>query len=145
MRRMKDMSQLGGAASFYGNLPDQYSVVINSNHPLVQKINEDKEKKCRKDLDKFTDKIKPLEDNKKELETANKGKKEEEIQQADKDRIADLDSKITEFRNKQKEVLVGFGGKHKLVKQLIDIALLSNNMLKGEDLNRFIKRSIELL
>ena len=145
MRRMKDMSQLGGAASFYGNLPDQYSVVINANHPLVQKINEDKEKKCRKDLDKFTEKIKPLEDNKKELETANKGKKEEEIQQADKDRIADLDSKITEFKDKQKEVLAGFGGKHKLVKQLIDIALLSNNMLKGEDLNRFIKRSIELL
>jgi molecular chaperone HtpG len=145
MRRMKDMSQMGGAASFYGNLPDHYSVVINSNHPLVQKINEDKEKKCRKDLDKFVEKIKPLEDNKKEIETANKGKKEDEIQQADKDRIADLDSKITEFKDKQKEVLVGFGGKNKLVKQLIDIALLSNNMLKGEDLNRFIKRSIELL
>jgi len=139
------MSQMGGAASFYGNLPDHYSVVINSNHPLVQKINEDKEKKCRKDLDKFVEKIKPLEDNKKEIETANKGKKEDEIQQADKDRIADLDSKITEFKDKQKEVLVGFGGKNKLVKQLIDIALLSNNMLKGEDLNRFIKRSIELL
>jgi molecular chaperone HtpG len=145
MRRMKDMSQLGGAASFYGNLPDHYSVVINSNHPLVQKINEDKEKKCRKDLDKFIEKIKPLEDNKKEIETANKGKKDDEIQQADKDRIADLDLKITEFKDKQKEVLVGFGGKNKLVKQLIDIALLSNNMLKGEDLNRFIKRSIELL
>jgi len=145
MRRMKDMSQLGGAASFYGNLPDHFSVVINSNHPLVQKINEDKEKKCRKDLDKYAEKIKPLEDNKKEIETANKGKKDEEIQQADKDRITDLDSKIKEFSDKQKDVLNGFGGKHKLVKQLIDIALLSNNMLKGEDLNRFIKRSIELL
>jgi molecular chaperone HtpG len=145
MRRMKDMSQLGGAASFYGNLPDHFSVAVNSNHPLIQKINEDKEKKCRKDLDKYAEKIKPLDDNKTEIETANKGKKEDEIQQADKDRIADLDSKIKEFKDKQKEVLDGFGGKHKLVKQLIDIALLSNNMLKGEDLNRFIKRSIELL
>lgn len=145
MRRMKDMSQLGGPASFYGNLPDHYSVVVNSNHPLIQKINEDKEKKCRKDLDKFDEKIKPLEDNKKEIDTANKGKKDEEIPQADKDRIADLDKKITEFNDKRKEVLNGFGSKHKQVKQLIDIALLSNNMLKGEDLNRFIKRSIELL
>jgi molecular chaperone HtpG len=146
MRRMKDMSQLGGgAASFYGNLPDHFNVVINANHPLIQKINEDKEKKCRKDLDKYDEKIKPLEDNKNEIETANKGKKDEEIQQADKDRIADLDGKILEFREKRKDVLNGFGSKHKLVKQLIDIALLSNNMLKGEDLNRFIKRSIELL
>jgi molecular chaperone HtpG len=145
MRRMKDMSQLGGTASFYGNLPDHYSVVINSNHPLILKINEDKEKKCRKDIEKYAEKIKPLEDNKTEIETANKGKKDDEIQQADKDRIADLDSKISEFRDKQKETLGIFGGKHKLVKQLIDIALLSNNMLKGEDLNRFIKRSIELL
>ncbi|MBN1414348.1 MAG: molecular chaperone HtpG [Bacteroidales bacterium] len=145
MRRMKDMSQLGGSASFYGNLPDHFSVVINSNHLLIQKINEDKEKKCRKDLDKYDEKIKPLEDNKKEIESANKDKKEEEIQQADKDRIADLESKIKEFRDKQTAVLKGFGSKHKLVKQLIDIALLSNNMLKGEDLNRFIKRSIELL
>jgi len=145
MRRMKDMSQLGGPASFYGNLPDHFSVVVNANHPIIQKINEDKEKKCRKDLDKFDEKIKPLEDNKKEIETANKDKKEEEIPQTDKDRITDLDKKINEFRDKRKEVLDGFGGKHKLVKQLIDIALLSNNMLKGEDLNRFIKRSIELL
>jgi molecular chaperone HtpG len=145
MRRMKDMSQLGGAASFYANLPDHYSVVINANHPLVQKINEDKEKKCRKELEKFAEKIKPLEENKNEINTANKGKKEEEIPQADKDRIADLDVKIMEFQNKQKEILKAFGGKNKLVKQLIDIALLSNNMLKGEDLNRFIKRSIELL
>jgi molecular chaperone HtpG len=145
IRRMKDMSQLGGPTSFYGNLPDHFSVVVNSNHPLIQKINEDKEKKCRKDLDKFDEKIKPLEDNKKEIETANQGKKEDEIPQTDKDRIADLDKKITEFKDKRKEVLKGFSNKHKLVKQLIDIALLSNNMLKGEDLTRFIKRSIELL
>jgi molecular chaperone HtpG len=145
MRRMKDMSQLGGPASFYGNLPDHYNLVINANHPLIQKINEDKEKKCRKDLDKFNEKIKPLEDNKKEINTANKDKKPGEIPQTDNDRITDLDKKINEFREKQNEVLNGFGSKHKLVKQLIDIALLSNNMLKGEDLNRFIKRSIELL
>jgi len=145
MRRMKDMSQLGGPMSFYGEMPNQYNVVINTNHPLVLRIHEAKEKKCRKELDKFNEKLKPIEDSKAELDKANKDKKAEEIPQADKDRVTELETKIKEFRDKQDEILSGFGKGNKIVRQLIDIALLSNNMLKGEDLNRFVKRSIELL
>lgn len=145
MRRMKDMSQLGGPMSFYGEMPNQYNIVINSNHPLVTRINEEKEKKCRKELDKINEKIKPLVDNKSELDKANKDKKEEEIAQADKDRIAELENKIKEFEDKRDELLKNFGKNNKIVRQLLDIALLSNNMLKGEELNRFVKRSIELL
>ncbi|MBN1789832.1 MAG: molecular chaperone HtpG [Bacteroidales bacterium] len=145
MRRMKDMSALGGPMSFYGELPNQYNVVVNANHPLVSRIHEDKEKKCRKELDKFNEKLKPLQDTKAELEKANKDKKEEEIAQADKDRIAELDKKIKEFQDKRNEVLDKFGKENKIVRQLVDIALLSNNMLKGEELNKFVKRSIELL
>lgn len=145
MRRMKDMSALGGPMSFYGELPNQYNVVVNANHPLVSRIQEDKEKKCRKDLDKFNEKLKPLQDTKAELEKANKDKKEEEVAQADKDRIAELDKKIKEFQDKRNEVLDKFGKENKIVRQLVDIALLSNNMLKGEELNKFVKRSIELL
>ena len=103
MRRMKDMSQLGGPMSFYGELPNQYNVVVNANHPLVSRIHEEKEKKCRKELDKFNEKLKPLQDTKAELEKANKDKKEEEIVQADKDRIAELDKKIKEFQDKREE------------------------------------------
>lgn len=145
MRRMKDMSQLGGPMSFYGELPNQYNVVVNANHPLVLRINEEKEQKCRKDLDKFSEKLKPIQESKAEIDKANKDKKEDEIAQADKDRIAELEKKIKEFEDKREEVLNKFGKNNKIVKQLIDIALLSNNMLKGEDLNRFVKRSIELL
>ncbi len=145
MRRMKDMSALGGPMSFYGELPNQYNVVVNANHPLVFRIHEEKEKKCRKDIDKFNEKLKPLQDTKAELEKANKDKKEEEIAQADKDRIAELDKKIREFQDKLNEVLNKFGKDNKIVRQLVDIALLSNNMLKGEELNKFVKRSIELL
>jgi len=145
MRRMKDMSQLGGPMSFYGEMPNQYNVVINTNHPLVLRIHEAKEKKCRKELDKFNEKLKPIEDSKAELDKANKDKKAEEIPQADKDRVTELETKIKEFRDKQDEILSGFGKGNKIVRQLVDIALLSNNMLKGEDLNRFVKRSIELL
>lgn len=145
MRRMKDMSALGGPMSFYGELPNQYNVVVNANHPLVTRIHEEKEKKCRKELDKFNDKIRPLQENKAELDKANKDKKEEEITQNDKDRITELGTKIKEFEDKREEVLKKFGKDNKIVRQLVDIALLSNNMLKGEDLNRFVKRSIELL
>jgi molecular chaperone HtpG len=145
MRRMKDMSQLGGPMSFYGELPSQYNVVINSNHPLVSRIEEAKEKKCRKELDKYNEKLKPIEDSKIELDKNLKDKKEDEIPQADKDRRTELEGKIKEFKDKQEEILTNFGKENKIVRQLIDIALLSNNMLKGEDLNRFVKRSIELL
>jgi molecular chaperone HtpG len=145
MRRMKDMSQLGGPMSFYGELPSQYNVVINSNHPLVSRIEEAKEKKCRKDLDKYNEKLKPIEESKAELDKNLKDKKDEEILQADKDRRTELEGKIKEFQDKQQEILTSFGKENKIVRQLIDIALLSNNMLKGEDLNRFVKRSIELL
>ncbi len=145
MRRMKDMSQLGGPMSFYGELPNQYNVVINSNHPLVSRIEEAKEKKCRKDLDKYNEKLKPIEESKAELDKNLKDKKDEEIPQADKDRRTELEGKIKEFQDKQQEILTSFGKENKIVRQLIDIALLSNNMLKGEDLNRFVKRSIELL
>ena len=147
MRRMKDMSQIGGGGpmGFYGDLPNQYNVVINSNHPLILRIQEEKEKSCARQLAKYDEKLKPLRENKAELEAANKDKKKEEISQSDKDRIADLDKKIQEFANKREEVLSKFGKQNKVVGQLIDIALLSNNMLKGEDLGRFVKRSIELL
>ncbi|MBN1159518.1 MAG: molecular chaperone HtpG [Bacteroidales bacterium] len=146
MRRMKDMSQIGGGPmSFYGDMPNQYNVVVNANHPLVLRIHDEKEKKCTRSLVKYDEKIKPLQENKAEIEKANKGKKDDEIQQADKDRIEDLDKKMKEFKDKREQVLRKFGKENKVVRQLIDIALLSNNMLKGEDLGRFVKRSIELL
>ncbi len=145
MRRMKDMSQIGGGMNFYGELPDQYNVVVNANHPLVTRIHEEKEKKSRKELDKIAEKLKPLTESKEELEKSNKDKKEEEIEQPDKDRIEELNKKITEFEEKRNDILKKFGSDNKIVRQLLDIALLSNNMLKGEELNKFVKRSIDLL
>jgi molecular chaperone HtpG len=142
---MKDMAQLGGGLGFYGDMPDSYNVVINSNHTLIQRIAEEKDKKTKNAIQKIDDKIKPIQTNKDELNKANKDKKDEEISQADKDRIKDLDSKIKELKDKREKILSDFGEKYKLVKQLIDIGLLSNDMLRGEDLSKFVKRSIELL
>jgi molecular chaperone HtpG len=145
MRRMKDMSALGGGMNFYGELPDSYNLVVNGNHPLVLKVNKDLEKELTEEIKKIDEKIKPIEANKADIETANKDKKEEEIKQADKDRIEKLDKKIDELKKKKEELLTNYGKDNNLVKQMTDLALLANNMLKGEDLAKFVKRSIELL
>jgi molecular chaperone HtpG len=146
MRRMKDMAAMGGGGmNFYGQLPDSYNLVVNGNHPLVLKLNEQLEEKIGAELKKFDDKIKPIKANKTDLETANKDKKDEEISQEDKDRIAKLDKKIKDISDKKEEALKNFSKEDNSVKQLIDLALLANNMLKGEELSKFVKRSIELL
>ncbi len=83
--------------------------------------------------------------NKAELDKANQDKKEEEVKQEDKDRVEELTKKITELEDKKEKLLTKFGAGNKQVKQLIDLALLANGMLKGEELTKFVKRSIELM
>jgi molecular chaperone HtpG len=144
-RRMKEMSELGGGPNFYGQMPDSYSLVVNANHPLVEKVKESKEKSTGKKIEDLDEKLKPFEEEKASLEKAKEGKKEEEIPQEQKDKLEEVGKKITEFEEKKKAVLTDYGKKNKIVKQLIDLALLSNNMLKGEELVKFVKRSVELI
>ena len=146
MRRMKDMAEMGGGGmGFYGNLPDSYNLVVNSNHPLVLNINELKDKELGENVASIEAEMKPLEDEKQAMEAAQKDKKDEEIPQADKDKLEDVNKEITELTKKKESLLEAYGKENKIVKQLIDLALLSNNMLKGEALNRFVKRSVELV
>ncbi len=145
MRRMKDMSELSGEAGMFGTLPESYNLVVDTNHPLVAKVIEEMKKKTEARVSKILEKMEPLKKTREDLEKANKDKKDEEIPQADKDRIAELEKKIEELDKKRKEILDSYAEKSKLVRQLIDLALLSNNMLRGEKLNTFVKRSIELL
>jgi len=145
MRRMKDMSALGGEMGFYRDMPDNYNLVVNANHPLIERIVNEMEKKVGEKVEKIKEKMKPLEAGKVKLEKASAGKKDEEIKQEEKDRIADLKGEIKELEEKKTKILTDYGKKNKLVKQIIDLALLSNNMLKGEELNKFVKRSIELM
>ncbi len=145
MRRMKDMSQLGGGFSFYNELPDSYSLVLNGNHPIIEKIAED----MNKSLDSFlkengSEKAK-LKEEIDFLEKEQKDKKEEEISQAEKDDLKKLKEELETKEKERSEKLKKYGSEQKLVRQLIDLALLSNNMLKGEDLSTFVKRSVELL
>ncbi len=145
MRRMKDMSKLGGEMSFYGNMPDSYNLIINANHSLILKLNEKLQKASKTDLTKFTEERNAVNSEIDALNTLQKDKKEEEIPQEEKDKREELNKKLQEIEDKRREVLTKFGNKQKKVKQLIDLALLSNNMLKGKPLSKFVKRSIELI
>jgi molecular chaperone HtpG len=120
-------------------------VVINSNHKLVEKVREQKDKKVGAKIEKILEELKPMEEEKKRLEKAKEGKKDEEINQAEKNKLSDVEKKINALQEKKKELLIKHGKENKYVKQLIDLALLANNMLKGEELTKFVKRSVELI
>ncbi|MGM0624873.1 MAG: molecular chaperone HtpG [Bacteroidota bacterium] len=143
MRRMKDMSKLSGG--MYDNLPDSYKLVVNTNHPLIGNISSQANESLGKDLDKLESEIEELNTEINKLDAAQKEKKEEEVKQEEKDKLKDLQDALGKKQESKKEKLQSFGRDTKLVKQLVDLALLSNNMLRGEALNKFVRRSIDLI
>jgi len=145
MRRMKDMSAIGGGNGMYGDLPDSYNLIVNANHSLVKKLTKQKNKELSQQLQEISEKLDPIKQNKSKLDDKLKGKKEEEILSADKAEKEELTKKVNEIESEKKTVLEEFGKNNKIVNQLIDLALLSHNLLKGEALNKFVKRSVELI
>lgn len=146
MRRMKDMSALQpGMMNFYGEMPDSYCMIINTENPVSKKVVEQIENGCKKEVMPIIDNIAKLNNEIETLKASHQGKKEEEIPVAEKEDIKNKENEVSELRKKENEILVKYGSENNLVKQLIDLALLSNNMLKGEALSKFIKRSVDLL
>ena len=141
MRRMKDMSAMQPGMNFYGEMPDSFNLIINTEHPLSKKVIEETEKDCHAEIEPIQKEINELNDAIAKLQEASKGKKNEEIPVTEKEELRNKDS----LRKKESELLTQYANKHKLVRQLVDLALLSNNMLKGEALSQFIKRSVEML
>ena len=145
MRRMKDMSHFQPGMSFYGQMPDSYKVVLNADHALVKGV-----------LDKATqataEALKPVEADLKGMQAREaallqtQGKmKPEEISQEEKDDLQNTQKTISELKDKKNQILADFAKGNSVVHQLIDLALLQNGMLKGEALDRFLKRSIDLI
>jgi molecular chaperone HtpG len=145
MRRMKDMSQMGGGMNFYGELPDSYNLVVNPNNQIVNKISEDLQKQEGPRLTENNTERKRIREEIDFMEKENKKKKADEISQVEKDDLEKLRKELTDVENARKDILESYGSSNKVVKQLIDLALLANNMLRGEELNTFVKRSIDLL
>jgi molecular chaperone HtpG len=145
MRRMKEMSQLGGGMNFYGELPDSFNLVVNPNHPLILNISEDLKTKEGTRLNENKTESAKLKEEIDFMEKEHKKKKEEEINQIEKDDLEKLRKELSAAENARKDILESYGKENKIVKQLIDLALLANNMLRGEELSTFVKRSVELL
>ena len=145
MRRMKDMSAMGGGPSFYGQMGDMLNVVVNTNHPLVLELNKELEKEAGNKLKPVQETILKTQVKVDELNEQKKDKKEEEVPQSLKDELNDAEKALDNARKEEESILTEYGKQNKLVKQLFDLALLANNRLTGEDLDKFVKRSIELL
>ena len=145
MRRMKDMSAMQPGMNFYGEMPDSFNLIINTEHPLSKKVIEETEKDCHAEIEPIQKEINELNDAIAKLQEASKGKKNEEIPVTEKEELRNKEKEVDSLRKKESELLTQYANKHKLVRQLVDLALLSNNMLKGEALSQFIKRSVEML
>jgi molecular chaperone HtpG len=146
MRRMKDMAAMGGGGmGFYGEMPDSFNLVVNTNHPLINKLVETKNAELSTQLADIDKDLDPVELEHTQLENELKDKKEEEISTEQKSKREDLEKKMEGLRKQREDKLKEYGKKNELAKQLVDLALLSNNMLKGEELTKFIRRSVELI
>lgn len=145
MRRMKDMAAIQAGMSFYGDMPDMFNVLLNEEHPLVKRVLEDAESACAEKLQPIDALKAEKENRRKELYDARSGKKDDEVPQSEKDELFEIEKEITAAKSQKEAVLAEYAAGNNTVKQLIDITLLQNNMLTGEALNNFVKRSIEMM
>ena len=147
MRRMKEMAAMGGGgmSQFYGQMPDNFTIAVNGNHPIVIDILADVEKAYGDKLRTVTKKIDAAVAEEKRFDEVVKGKKEEELTPEEKSTREELSKKVVTLRDERNQRLREIGGENRLVKQIIDLALLTNGMLKGKNLTDFIQRSISLI
>lgn len=145
MRRYRDMSALGGGMNFYGSLPESYNIIVNYDNHLIKKILEQKREAISSKIEEVVTKTTQPETRLSELREKLSKLKPEEVDSADKDERERLEKEIQELKEQRKEINTEFGKENSLVKQVCDLALLSNGMLKGEELSRFIKRTQSLI
>ena len=145
MRRMKEMANLQPGMAFYGEMPDMFNLVLNVDHKLIKSVLADTDKECEAELQPIEAELRGLNARQAVIEQAQKDKKSDEISETEKNELADVEKKIADEKSKKEAVISKFAAGNKVVHQLIDLALLQNGMLKGEALNNFVKRSIELI
>ena len=145
MRRMKEMSHFQPGMSFYGEMPDSYTVVLNSDHRLVKEILNDANVSVAEPLKPIEAELKGLQARLDALRQSQGKKKPEEVTQEEKDDLQNTEKSLNEQRDKKNKVLADYAGNNKVVHELIDLALLQNGMLKGEALDKFVKRSVEMI
>ena len=145
MRRMKEMSKFQPGMSFYGQMPDSYTVVLNADHPLVKNVLDATNNATAEALKPVDSELKGQQARLASLRQSQSGKKPEEIKQEEKDDVSNTEKAVNEQRDKKNKILSDYAADNDIVHQLIDLALLQNGMLKGESLDKFLKRSVDLI
>lgn len=145
MRRMKEMSRIQPGMAFYGEMPDMYNFIVNADHPVVKAILADANAQLNNTLAPVEAELKGLEAHHTALESAFKDKKEEEISADDREMLKQCNDSISEQKQKEKEIFSAYAKGNRTISQLLDIALLQNGQLKGAALDKFIKRSIDMI
>ena len=145
MRRMKEMSKFQQGMNFYGQMPDSFNIVLNSDHPLVKRILDDTKAATTEALQPIESELKGQEARLAAIRQQQDKKKYDELTQEDKDLKAEAEKAVQEQKDKKQAVLADYAQKNDLIHQLIDLALLQNGMLKGEALDKFLKRSVDLI
>ena len=145
MRRMKEMSRFQQGMNFYAQMPDTMNLVLNADHPLVKRVLDDCKQGTDEALKPIVSELKGQEARLAAIRQQQDKKKPEELTQDDKDMKSECEKAIDEQKQKKQDVLSGFAAHNAIVHQLIDLALLQNGMLRGEALDRFLKRSVDLI
>lgn len=145
MRRMKDMSRLQPGMSFYGEMPDMYSIVLNTNHSLIKDVLAVSEADLNSELAPIDAEIRGLKARKDAINHSNKDKKYDEISKESKDDLSKCEEDIRLQMEKKNAIIDSYAKNQNKVHQLIDLALLQNGMLKGESLAKFVERSLSMI
>ena len=145
MRRMKEMSRFQQGMNFYGQMPDSMNIVLNSDHPLVKRVLDETKAATDEALKPIDSELKGQEARLAAIQQSQDKKKYDELTQEDKDMKAEAEKAVQEQKDKKQQVIADYAKTNSVVHQLIDLALLQNGMLKGEALDRFLKRSVELI
>ncbi|MCH5319037.1 MAG: molecular chaperone HtpG [Paramuribaculum sp.] len=142
MRRMKDMAAMQPGMSFYGELPDSYNLIVNMESPVIKKISESAEKELAPSLAPLN---KEISENNNKIKEIRDGAKDGKLESDKEAEVKALEDATAAKRAEEEKLINEFGSNQPLVKQTIDLALLANGLLKGSELNDFIKRSVSLL
>ena len=142
---MKDMSRYQQGMSFYGQMPDSYTLVLNSDHPLIKKVLDEETTSIAEQLKPIESEIKGLDARLSAIRQMQDKKKYDELTQDDKDMRSNAEKELNEQKDKKNGVISEYAKNNAIVHQLIDLALLQNGMLKGASLDAFLKRSVDLI
>ena len=145
MRRMKEMARLQPGMSFYGDMPDMYTLVLNTDAPLIKQVLEDSEAATKEQLSPVEAEIRGLSARQAVLRQEQEKKKPEEVTQEEKDDLKKCGEDIQAENKKKNGILKEYADGNERVHQLIDLALLQNGMLRGEALTKFVKRSVSMI